>query len=96
MSKKDYILAVLEKVSTIRWPANNIKKLLEEDGLTDEYVEYLYVECVHAVNEALDEQNSDQQNTIISKLTSLKDAELKQNQADQEDIKNLEKLIANI
>jgi len=94
MSKKDYILAVLEKVSGLRGPADNIKWLLLEDKLTDAYIDYLYEECVKAINWALNVQNQEQQNAIVSKLNSLKATELKQNQADQQDIENLEKLIS--
>ncbi|MEI6425728.1 MAG: hypothetical protein WCO66_00065 [Candidatus Absconditabacteria bacterium] len=96
MSKKDYILAVLNKVSGLRSPADNIKQLLETDQLTDAYIEYLYEECVHAINGALQTQNKEQQNSIISKLNTIKATEIKQTEADQQDIENLEKLISTL
>lgn len=96
MTKKDYILAVLTKVSWLWASADHIKELLLADQLTTEYIDYLYEECVKAVNGALQEQNQEQQNSIVAKLSSVKDAELKQSQADQADIDNLEKLIASM
>lgn len=96
MSKKEYILAVLQKVSGIRWPADNIKQLLEDDKLTDTYIDYLYEECVEAVDDALDVDKETQQQIILDKLKFIKDAEIIEKKADAEDIENLEKLIENI
>jgi hypothetical protein len=96
MSKKEYILAVLHKVSGIRWPADNIRQLLEDDRLTDTYIDYLYGECVEAVDDALDVDKWTQQQIILDKLKFIKDAEIIEKKADEEDIENLEKLIANI
>lgn len=96
MSKKEYILSVLEKVSGLWEPANNIKELLLQDQLTDTYIDYLYEECVHAVDNALESQNEDQQQAIIARLQNIKISETKQNEADQQDIEKLEDLISNM
>lgn len=96
MSKKEYILAVLRKVSGIWAPADNIKQLLEADKLTDDYIDYLYEECVEAVNEALDVNKQAQQQMILDKLKFIKDAEIIEKKADEEDVENLEKLIENV
>lgn len=93
MSKKEYILTALTKVSWLRLNADHIKQLLLADQLTTEYIDYLYTEIVKAVNIALAYQNTEQQTIIVTQLNTIKDAEIKQNQADQADIDALEQLI---
>ena len=66
------------------------------DQLTDEYIDYLYDQCVQAVAWALQSQDYEQQEAIVYRLSTIKEAEIRQNNADQIDIQNLEKLISNL
>jgi hypothetical protein len=93
MSKKEYILAVLTKVSWLRSKADHIKELLLSDQLTSEYIEYLYTEFVKAVNIAIKYEDGAHKNIVIAQLNTIKDAEIKQHQVDQIDIDALEQLI---
>ena len=95
MTKKEYVLKVLDKVMG-SWSQ---AKMVQEYVLSHEdlnYIDYLYNKFVEAVNSTLQEQWQDKINSFISHLEDIKQEELISKQADENDLKNLEQVLASL
>ena len=93
MSKKEYILKVLDKLWSDRDRTEEIKRELVNDNLTDDYIDYLYEQFTKIVEEINKKQNSDTISKMKDYLNNIKDLETKSKEADAEDIKKLEDLM---
>ncbi len=93
MTKKEYILRVLDKsLPYWQWAAFIKEKILSEI-VTPEYIEETYQKCVKAVDITLQQQNQSNAQQLSQYLASLHEKEKVSQEADQRDIENLEKLL---
>ncbi len=93
MTKKEYILRVLDKsLPYWKWAAFIKEKILSET-VSPEYIEETYQKCVKAVDITLQQQKQSNAQQLWQYLASLHEKERISQEADQRDIENLEKLL---
>lgn len=93
MTKKEYILRVLDKSLPYWQGAASIKEQILSETVSDDYIEETYQKCVKAVDITLQQQNEDKAQQLWQYLESLHEKEKFSQEADQKDIENLEKLL---
>ena len=92
MTKKSYILQVLEKLQGHRSKAEEVTSyLLAYDD--PEYIDYIYQELVAAVHATLQEEGQDTLKNLVGYLDVLEHKESLSKQADENDIKDLEQIM---
>lgn len=96
MTKKEYILKVLDRVIPYWEWAISIKEKILSWIATDEYIEDMYQKCVKSVDITLKQQDMEKMKSLSSYLKNLQQEEFISHQADEEDIKNLENLLNTI
>lgn len=94
MTKKEYVLKVLDKVIPYWEEAKYIKENILSWIATNEYMDDIYQKCVAAVNIVLQHQSENKSQQLSQYLQSLQQQEKLSQHADQEDIKKLEELLA--
>lgn len=95
MTKKEYVIKVLDKVIPYWKEASSIKdKILS--WATQEYIEDMYQKCVKAVDVTLDNQQTESAQKLGNYLQTLQQQEQLSQQADEQDIKKLEVLLATL
>jgi len=93
MSKKEYVLKVLDKVKWL-WPKEQeVRDYLLHD---EEYVNYLYDQFVQAVDSILKDRVNDKTLSLTKYLDDVKVKEALSKQADQEDLDKLDQLLATL
>lgn len=92
MTKKDYVLKLLDKVAGSWSQAEAVKNYL---SLHDDqsYIDYLYEKFVEAVDQTLHDQWQDKIKSLVSFLENIKQQELVDRQADEADLQKLDQLL---
>ena len=95
MTKKEYVIKVLEKVKKYRDKAETIQKYLSthED---EEYLSYIYEKCVKAINIAVKTKNENKIKELWSILNEIHEKEAISKKADEDDVVKLDKLLESL
>ncbi len=96
MTKKEYILKVLDKVIPYRPKAFSLKQKVLSPNITQEYIEDIYQKCIRAVHTTFLHQLKIKQSTLKGNLQYLQKKELLSKELDQNDIDNFEQLFLDI
>jgi hypothetical protein len=95
MTKKEYVLKVLEKVKEYRDKAEMIKTyLMTHDD--EEYVNYMYDKCVNAVEVAVKTKDANKVQKLGKLLDEIHQKEAVSKKADEEDINKLDELLSSL
>lgn len=95
MTKKDYVLKVLEKVKDYRDKAEIITKyILTHDD--EWYVNYMYDKCVSAVESAVKTKDENKIQQLGKFLDQVHEKEAISKKADEEDIAKLDQLLLSL
>jgi len=95
MTKKEYVLKVLEKVKGYWDRAEKIGQYIsthDDEG----YLNYLYEKCVVAVDMAIQAKNEDKIKELWNILDKIHEQEAISKKADEEDITKLDQLLENL
>jgi len=95
MTKKDYVLKVLEKVKSYWDKADTIKEYITTHD-DEEYINYMYDKCVSAVESAVKTKAADKIKQLGSILSDIHEKEAVSKKADEEDIAKLDQLLASL
>jgi len=96
MSKKEYILTMLDLIQDIFPPAQDLKVLVAGDVVSDQMIDTL-VTMLQEVREVIsDEANKAKMDTSIAIMQKLKDTEAADHIQDEEKLKELEELFQSI
>jgi hypothetical protein len=97
MTKKDYLIKLMEALSTEVLPiAPNLLALLENDAMGDELIDVFYNMFHEYALTVKDEKSKKQIDASLSFLEKLKAAEVNEQKQDQKDIEDLEDMLENI
>lgn len=92
MSKKEYVLKILDKLQWYRAKEKPIREyLLANDD--EEYVNYLYDQFVQAVDSTLKDTFNNKAKSLAQYLDDVKIKESVSRKADEEDLKKLDQLL---
>ena len=92
MTKKDYVLKVLEKVKDYRDKAETIKNYITTHD-DEEYINYMYDKCVNAVELTVKTKDSNKIQQLGKFLDQVHEKEAISKKADEEDIAKLDQLL---
>lgn len=95
MTKREYIFKFLDKVKGHREKEPIIRDYLEKND-DAEYTEYLYKEFTKIVNDIVDKKEEKKMWWLLGALEKVKKQESVLQEAEKEDLENLEKLINNL
>lgn len=95
MTKKEYVLKVLDRVLPYWKEASSIKDRILS-WATQEYIEDMYQKCVKAVDITLEQQHTENAEKLGNYLQSLQEQEKLSQEADAQDIKKLEVLLSTL
>jgi len=93
MTKKEYILKVLDKVIPYWEWAVSIKEKVLDPNVTDDYIQEVYQKCVKAVHSTFLYQKEKKVNQLANYLEYLHQQELDSQKADKEDIDKLDEML---
>ena len=94
MSKKDYILKLLDLLKDT-WPmAGGLRILVEGNALDDQSIDGLISIVENAINSVDDELDKEKLEKSKTFLQKLKETELQSQQQDEKDIQQLNELLA--
>ena len=96
MSKKEYILALLNNLLDTWPPAAWLKDLVEMWSFDDAGIDVLITTFKDAIKETKDKAQKAKLQKSADFLEKLKAIEAEQHEKDEQDIEELDKLIANI
>jgi hypothetical protein len=95
MTKKEYIIKVLEKVTGYWDKAIIIKEYIATHD-DEQYINYLYENFVIAVEKTTKEQNNNKIKLLSNYIADLHEKEVLSKQADEEDIVKLDNLLSTL
>jgi len=95
MTKKEYVLKVLEKV---KWYRDKAETILQYISMHDDegYIDYMYNKCVNAVDVAVHTKNEDKIKELWSILNNIHEKEIVSRKVDGDDIEKLDKLFESL
>lgn len=96
MSKKDYIIKLMDSLSWKRALARWLKILVEWDLLGENTIDSLVQTLDNAINEINDSEIKDKLIKSQEFLKKLQTMELQSNESDKRDIEELDQLLQNI
>lgn len=96
MSKKEYILKLLDKFMNVREPAKGIKLLVESNTIDDLTINQLYNTFSKAVKNIVERWNKEKLERGMVFLEKLKSMEAKAGKEDAQDLKELDSMLQDI
>jgi len=95
MTKKEYVFKFLDKVKDHREKESIIRDYLSKNDDV-EYTEYLYTEFTKIVNNIISKRDTIKMWSLLWSLDKIKKQESDSQEAEKEDLDNLEKIMNNL
>ncbi len=96
MTKKEYIIKILDLLIDSRSMARDIKSLIQDNNIDDTWISALYDIISKTLDSVSDQEVKAKLQKSMDFLTQLKEAEAKQQMLDAQDIARLDQLLETI